>query len=396
MPNKCCVTNCRSNYKNAPKKTVFKFPDDEDRRKLWIRKIPRQGFIPTKYSRVCIDHFAEEHILRTSSAKRDDGTILTLERAVPKLTTEAYPSIFLGCPGYLSETKKSSRRTPADRQADYDMRDEENLQERLHEDSIENFVMFQEKFSDHWDKKWIKRYCESGKSWNFYFIQEYDSVPTIDAYFRVHETMKIEVFSSIYGGSKLMLVPFSKLNGWAVNQQGLLCTWTQFESLFSHFSCAMKDMNWEDQFQMTFGCLDRLCQDSDSYEDTHSVSKENLSFFIEQIKLLFSKKNYYSAESLLWSFQIYSTNKKTYSLLRETYLTLPHPKHLSKLSAAFTMESGLKESPVHEEYLRQRSSNMAPHERTVMLLLDEIHVSHQVTYKGGKLEGTAQVILFHF
>ena len=92
-------------------------------KKLWIRKIPRQGFVPTKYSRVCIDHFAEVHILRSSSAKRDDGTILTLQRSVPKLTTDAYPSIFLVCPGYLTETQKSTRRTPADHQAERDLRD---------------------------------------------------------------------------------------------------------------------------------------------------------------------------------------------------------------------------------------------------------------------------------
>ena len=86
--------------------------------------------------------------------------------------------------------------------------------------------MFEEKFSVHSDKQWIKSYCESGKCWNFYFIQEYDGVPSIDVYFRVHQTMKIEVFSSIYGVSKLMQVQFLKLNGWAVNEQGLLCTWT--------------------------------------------------------------------------------------------------------------------------------------------------------------------------
>ena len=29
MPDKCCVFNCRSNYDNGPKETVFLFPDEK-------------------------------------------------------------------------------------------------------------------------------------------------------------------------------------------------------------------------------------------------------------------------------------------------------------------------------------------------------------------------------
>ena len=29
MPGKCCVFNCRSNYDNGPKETVFFFPDEK-------------------------------------------------------------------------------------------------------------------------------------------------------------------------------------------------------------------------------------------------------------------------------------------------------------------------------------------------------------------------------
>ena len=29
MPDRCCVFNCRSNYDNGPKETVFFFPDEK-------------------------------------------------------------------------------------------------------------------------------------------------------------------------------------------------------------------------------------------------------------------------------------------------------------------------------------------------------------------------------
>ena len=45
MPDKCCVFNCRSNYDNGPKETVFFFPDekkdfdlDSDGLDLWTEK----------------------------------------------------------------------------------------------------------------------------------------------------------------------------------------------------------------------------------------------------------------------------------------------------------------------------------------------------------------------
>ena len=44
MPGKCCVFNCRSNYDNGPKETVF-FTDekkDYDLRQRWIRFVNKR------------------------------------------------------------------------------------------------------------------------------------------------------------------------------------------------------------------------------------------------------------------------------------------------------------------------------------------------------------------
>ena len=46
MPGKCCVFNCRLNYDNGPKETVFFFPDekrDYDLRQRLIRFANREG-----------------------------------------------------------------------------------------------------------------------------------------------------------------------------------------------------------------------------------------------------------------------------------------------------------------------------------------------------------------
>ena len=60
MPDKCCVFNCRSNYDNGPKETVFFFPDekkDYDLRQRWIRFVNREGWKPSKKSCICRKQF---------------------------------------------------------------------------------------------------------------------------------------------------------------------------------------------------------------------------------------------------------------------------------------------------------------------------------------------------
>ena len=67
-------------------------------RALWIRKIQRKNFTPGKYSRVCIEHFSQEHIEYDSRCQRDDGSWLVVKKRTPTLTADAFPSIFKDCP----------------------------------------------------------------------------------------------------------------------------------------------------------------------------------------------------------------------------------------------------------------------------------------------------------
>lgn len=66
-----------------------------------------------------------------------------------------------------------------------------------------------------------------------------------------------------------------------------------------------------------------------------------------------------------------------------------HPSYLKRLASAFNITSGLTDITGHEEYLRQKCQKMSEGERNVVVMLDEIHISHQLSYKGGKLVGSA-------
>jgi hypothetical protein len=114
MPSKCCVPNCSSNYNSTNTYlTVFSFPKDEEMKKRWIKCIHRESFNPTKYSVVCIKHFAESSIIRVDKMTRNDGSLLEVARKIPKLIKNAVPSIFPNQPSYM--TKVSPKKTKTSR-----------------------------------------------------------------------------------------------------------------------------------------------------------------------------------------------------------------------------------------------------------------------------------------
>ena len=52
MPFKCCVPQCKGNYKGCPRVTVFGFPQDESLKQKWIHAIKRKNFMPSKTNKV--------------------------------------------------------------------------------------------------------------------------------------------------------------------------------------------------------------------------------------------------------------------------------------------------------------------------------------------------------
>ncbi|GFX89978.1 hypothetical protein TNCV_886761 [Trichonephila clavipes] len=105
MPGYCCVPNCSSNKPGQPYVSVFRFPKDEQLLQTWKKKIPRD-FKNTNNSVVCIKHFPGSFIVRKDKITDKTGTVIEIPRVYPKLSENAHPCIFPGCPSYLNETIK--------------------------------------------------------------------------------------------------------------------------------------------------------------------------------------------------------------------------------------------------------------------------------------------------
>ncbi|XP_035212329.1 uncharacterized protein LOC118186361 [Stegodyphus dumicola] len=92
MPHKCAVATCRGNYKNGPKVAVFKFPNETELRMKWIRSLRRKdGFQPTKHTRVCELHFRSDEIIREIEMYDEKSAkLIKAPISRPRLKKDAY------------------------------------------------------------------------------------------------------------------------------------------------------------------------------------------------------------------------------------------------------------------------------------------------------------------
>jgi THAP domain-containing protein 1/3 len=130
MVYKCAGFGCRSGYRdcsglgcNGEKITFHSFPISNDELcQKWVRANPREGYTPTKHSRLCSLHFQSSDFIEEPQDKNVTRRKKSESSAKPfrrYLKEDAIPSIFPSAPSYLSKTcalpRSTSRATTSSR-----------------------------------------------------------------------------------------------------------------------------------------------------------------------------------------------------------------------------------------------------------------------------------------
>ncbi|CAN7986666.1 unnamed protein product, partial [Ixodes hexagonus] len=116
MGRKCFAPNCNSGYRSCKEKvSTFRAPSDPKRLALWARAIPRSDRQLMTKDYVCEKHFAGGMIETGRYYAELGGEVLLDQPIRPVLAPDAVPSIFPGCPSYLSSASKK-RKLPKNRQ----------------------------------------------------------------------------------------------------------------------------------------------------------------------------------------------------------------------------------------------------------------------------------------
>jgi hypothetical protein len=316
---------------------------------------------------VCIKHFAPQFIITHDSAIRPDGSVLTVRRPLPKLSDDAYPSLFESCPSYLWCEPPRKRRSLDDRRDDVDKRDLARFEDYMMKEKLADFEQLVSTISTHVSGDWkITRY---DNCLVLYVLNITDSVLSVTANVTIMTDLSTVVCQSGARIDSCKLV-------WLLGDGCKLDYWSKLSSLLSHVQAVdTVDRSVDEKIGDVCVVLKDLCSDDD-IDQTDDEAKwcRVMNFVIEQLTLLRNGQNRYSAEFLRFSFQIFSLSSTAYNCLRDNFVILPYPSYLRALSKCFGVEPGI-ESNAHIAYLTQKENLLSEHERYVSLLLDEIYVN---------------------
>jgi hypothetical protein len=190
--------------------------------------IPRKDYAVTKSTAVFEKHFAPEFIVRVDVVTRPDGSVLREPRKRPKLTEDAYPSVFPHTPSYLTSEPGRKRKAPEDRRLELTVRDDQMFSDWMSDDRIASFDDLCFKAHDFVkssaDVEWlvirrIDYLCISAI--------EVSDVPRFTVVIRIRQDMTVDVLK---GECRLS----SDTLRWVLGNDCKLVCWSQLSSVLSH------------------------------------------------------------------------------------------------------------------------------------------------------------------
>ena len=116
-----------------------------------------------------------------------------------------------------------------------------------------------------------------------------------------------------------------------------------------------------------------------------------LKFVCEQLQLMTLNKLEYSSELLIFSSLFYNCSRQGYRLLRENkFLILPSYATIRRIFLLKTFGPDLEQKPSNFlVYIKNKFKMLQSADKSVILMVDEIHIKPSFDYKGGSIVGSA-------
>ncbi|KAH9376237.1 hypothetical protein HPB48_014404 [Haemaphysalis longicornis] len=133
--------------------------------------------------------------------------------------------------------------------------------------------------------------------------------------------------------------------------------------------------------------LDELAlQNTDTTEEGALIK-----FLVERIKLVVGKSRRYSAELLVFASLLHSISPHAYRFARsKSGLILPHQATLRRLCSKYEGDPSKEQNEAQFlSYICERAKWLEPHEKTVTMMVDEVHVKPYFDFKGGSIAGSS-------
>ncbi|CAN8014954.1 unnamed protein product [Ixodes persulcatus] len=389
MPGFCCAPNCNSNYVSGPKVRVYRFPSDAERRTAWTKAIPREDFAPTKYSVVCEKNFSPGDFATTTKyTDEKTGRVLEVPLQLRRLKPSATPSIFPNCPAYLSRNTPAAREGPEEKRSRLEA---EALQEALtlsteaYEDeerknSVSSFdelvaVLKEFQVADFWTK------LVTDKQVLFLNFAPRDA-PVVRYSVTVTSDLSLKEFFGDLQLDKVGLLIFP------------MCVSDIRElekALEAVHGFAKNSSNDQQRLEIVLKKTVAILEELSSENFPHEWQKEIVNFLMQQVQMLLSKSPNYPADLLVFSSLVFTISPHAYRFIRSTSkLKLPHPDTIRRVCASYSVNPCTEQqSTLFLSYAKRLAAAMNDHEKTVTLVMNEIHLQSYLDYKGGTVVGMA-------
>ena len=297
----------------------------------------------------------------------------------------AVPSIFPNCPAYLSQSRSTKRNS---RENLLMMKECQNIkraieksakefEEQMAKDRFSSLIELSEKLKI--EPPW--KVVELSNKLNICYIEDSASTgPHIKAALCIREDMLLDVFIQSVKLTRLgkLQLPV-KIN--TLSQIYEICETTC--SLKSFASTKVKKTS-DLTLQLVFTLLTNLINNSEK-------NTALLLFITEQLQLMNKPCSAYSSEFLVFSSIFHNISPSAYRFLRTTgNIILPCLSTIRKITLQSTLSPANEQS--HETflfYINQKFELLNSNDKTVSLLVDEIHLSSYFDYKGGGIVGAA-------
>ncbi|KAM7300812.1 uncharacterized protein ISCGN_016397 [Ixodes scapularis] len=389
MPGCCCAPNCNSNYVSGPKVRVYRFPSDAERRTAWTKAIPREDFAPTKYSVVCEKHFSPGDFATTTTyTDEKTGRVLEVPLQLRRLKPCATPSIFPNCPAYLSRNTPAAREGPEEKRARLEAealqqalaRSTEAYEDEQRNNSVSSFdelvaALKEFQVADFWTK------LVTDKQVLFLNFAPRDA-PVVRYSVTVSADLSLKAFFGDLQLDKVGLLIFP------------MCVSDIRElekALEVVHGFAKNSSNDQQRLEIVLKKTVAILEELSSENFPHEWQMEIVNFLMQQVHMLLSKSPNYPADLLVFSSLVFTISPHAYRFIRSTSkLKLPHPDTIRRVCASYVVNPCTEQqSTLFLSYAKRLVAAMNEHEKTVTLVMDEIHLQPYLDYKGGTVVGMA-------
>lgn len=150
-------------------------------------------------------------------------------------------------------------------------------------------------------------------------------------------------------------------------------------------------LNSEDKTRGILKLVVSLLEDAANRELQDEERNDSCTFLREQVILLLSKSPRYSSDLLVFLSLLFTISPHAYRYLRNYGgLKLPHESTIRRVCNSHVVNPAAEQQAVSFLlYAKKLVTAMKDHEKSVVLMMDEIHIQSYLDYKGGTIVGVA-------